>query len=322
MKITLITLAATTTIAFSQGPLAPSAAPAPTMKTLAQVEARTPIPATTTPGAGPHFIISTPGSYYLTGNITVTTGDAIAINTSGVTLDLNGFTLRSTLTEGAAGKGIDLADHNRIRISNGSIVSSTAVSATGDYTLAGFNYGIYALAGNFRQISIENVSITGVAVDGINLDKQGNIDRCSAHRCGAGGLEARIVTGSSARFCQFSGITAITATHSEGESKVSKGIDCENASNCEGTSDSGIGLFCVNADNCSGSSTSNAGISCTNATNSSGNSSASIGLKATGTASFSRGRGPNVAAIDAAIAIGCTSSGGAIISPQKHLGTP
>ena len=321
MKTILLALAATTAIAFSQGPLAPGAAPAPTMKTLAQVEARTPIPATVTAAAGPHFTISTPGSYYLTGNITVTTGDAIAINTSGVTLDLNGFTLRSTLAGSALGKGIDMAEHNRIHVRNGDIVSGTTVSA-GDYTLAGFEYGIYVLAGNSRQIVVENVSVTGAAVDGINLDQQGIIDRCSAYRCGARGLEARIVTGSVARFCQYGGITAITAANSEGETKISKGIDCENATNCTGTSDVGIGLSCVNADNCTGTSASSPGISCTNATNSTGISASSIGLKATGTASFCRGKGLNVSAIDAAIAIGCTSSGGPIVSPQKHLGTP
>ena len=40
--------------------------------------------------------ISQPGSYYLTRNLTVSSGDGINITTIGVTLDLNGFTIRST----------------------------------------------------------------------------------------------------------------------------------------------------------------------------------------------------------------------------------
>ena len=78
-------------VASGQGPLTPPGAPAPTMKTLDQVEARKPIPGGTSP-----FTISTSGSYYLTGNITVASGDVITINASNVTLDLNGYTIATT----------------------------------------------------------------------------------------------------------------------------------------------------------------------------------------------------------------------------------
>jgi hypothetical protein len=76
--------------ASAQGPLSPPGAPAPTMRTLQQVEPRTPITNATA------VTISTPGSYYLTTNISVTSGTAITITASQVTLDLNGFTLSST----------------------------------------------------------------------------------------------------------------------------------------------------------------------------------------------------------------------------------
>src|SRR5262245_25481316 len=74
--------------AFAQGALTPPGAPAPTMKTLAQIEPRTPI-------SSAPFTISSPGSYYLTTNVTVSTGDAITITVNNVTLDLNGFTIAS-----------------------------------------------------------------------------------------------------------------------------------------------------------------------------------------------------------------------------------
>src|SRR6266851_1180042 len=74
---------------FGQGNLTPPAAPAPTMKSLAQIEPRTPI-------SSAPYSISSPGSYYLTSNLSVTNGDAITITANQVTLDLNGFTLSST----------------------------------------------------------------------------------------------------------------------------------------------------------------------------------------------------------------------------------
>jgi parallel beta-helix repeat protein len=65
------------------------------MKTLDQVEARTIVNATNTPGdAGNTFIISVPGSYYLTGNITpASIKNGISILADDVTLDLNGFAI-------------------------------------------------------------------------------------------------------------------------------------------------------------------------------------------------------------------------------------
>src|ERR1700674_2893120 len=75
--------------AFPQGSLTPPGAPAPAMKTLGQIEPRTPI-------SFAPFIITQPGSYYLTTNLTVPSGDAIDIATNRVTLDLNGFTIPST----------------------------------------------------------------------------------------------------------------------------------------------------------------------------------------------------------------------------------
>ena len=76
------------------GPLAPpSGAPAPTMKTLQQVEPRTPVGPDTTPGdAQSLYRITQPGSYYLTGNIVGVAGkNGIEIASGDVALDLSGF---------------------------------------------------------------------------------------------------------------------------------------------------------------------------------------------------------------------------------------
>jgi hypothetical protein len=81
-------------VAVIAGPLNPPTGPvAPTYKTLAEVEPRTPVESLAGSPTALH-IISAPGSYYLTGPITGAPGkSAIEISASKVTLDLRGFSL-------------------------------------------------------------------------------------------------------------------------------------------------------------------------------------------------------------------------------------
>jgi parallel beta-helix repeat protein len=111
---------------FAQGSLTPASAPAPMMKTLDQIEARTPIDAAHTPGdASNQFIISAPGSYYLTGNITGVSGkNGIWINADNVTLNLNGFALIGTLgtLNGITGPIFTIpVSHRNLRVYNGTV---------------------------------------------------------------------------------------------------------------------------------------------------------------------------------------------------------
>ena len=65
----------------------PPGPPAAMMKTLDQIEPRVTVDAAHTPGNATNaFIITQPGSYYLTGNVAVASGNAIFIATNDVTL--------------------------------------------------------------------------------------------------------------------------------------------------------------------------------------------------------------------------------------------
>ena len=94
----LSTLNAQLSTCVAQGSLTPPGAPAPTMKTLAQIEPRTPI-------SSAPFTISAPGSYYVTTNLTPGVNqDGIVVAADNVTIDLNGFTLFGG--GGSSGEGI------------------------------------------------------------------------------------------------------------------------------------------------------------------------------------------------------------------------
>lgn len=107
--IAALTVAATAVPALC-GPMNPPAgAITSTMKTLDAVEPRTALSATATPGdATSVYRITAPGSYYLTGNVSVPAGKSgIVIASAGVTLDLSGFTI--TGVAGSANGIIDTA---------------------------------------------------------------------------------------------------------------------------------------------------------------------------------------------------------------------
>jgi parallel beta-helix repeat protein len=111
------------------GPLNPPSGPVTsTMKTMTEVEPRTPINAANTPGSSTAvYVINQAGSYYLTGNVSVPSGKSgILVGTSSVTVDLNGFSIQgaSGAVSGVAAGPASLGSET---VKNGSIAGFSSL---------------------------------------------------------------------------------------------------------------------------------------------------------------------------------------------------
>jgi len=249
--------------AFGQGALTPPGAPAATMKSLAQIEPRTPI------SSAPYFIL-TPGSYYLTGNLTVSSGGAIAIVTNNVTLDLNGFTISSTASP-AGGTAILLTGTGprmNVSIYNGHISSNVTNTIAGVFGGTGFNDGInYLIATPPYNVRVKDVSVSGVFDDGINLNTGNStvVQSCTVNVAAYDGIVADSVSDSTALSCGTEGIYAVTVQNCQGQAfsgPLSVGITATTAINCVGYNNStGTGLASTVATGCTGTSSSGIGLS-------------------------------------------------------------
>jgi len=147
---------------FAQGPLAPPSAPAPMMKSLAQIEPRTPI--TNLPAT-----IFAPGSYYLVTNLAGSVG--ITLATNNVTLDLCGFTLTGPgKFAGGAACGVTGAYAN-IVVRNGRIREWPG------------NGVIVGAVGVLEDLNVENCGASG-----LTADQQSRVARCRVGNCGGNGV--------------------------------------------------------------------------------------------------------------------------------------
>ena len=229
------------------------------MKTLDQVKAGTPI-------SSAPMTISQPGNYFLTKNLTVSSGDAVTINADNVTLDLNGFAITST-TPSAAGTGILIANSRNLTISNGSI--SGSVTNSGDtFSGAGFKDGI-ALYGVSYNVLVSRVSVSGVLNTGIQLGlgESTVVDTCQVHTAGGLGIVAGIVRNSVGSDCGGNGIVGQMVSDSHGISNANGIVAVYTASNCIGSGHSGTGISAATAANCYAASDNGIALSATTASN-------------------------------------------------------
>jgi len=138
--------------AWAQGSLTPPGAPAPTFRTLDQIETRTPI--TNLP-----FTISQPGSYYLTQSLIFPgeTTEGITVQASDVVIDLMGFTLEGS----SPAVGIEAeSSYTHLTVQNGH--------------LTGWRIAIMAIGNNYV---FQNLRISGCG-KGIETAAQAVVADC------------------------------------------------------------------------------------------------------------------------------------------------
>lgn len=242
------------------GPINPPSGPVvSTGKTLVEVEPAVAINTANTPGDGDsQFRITQPGSYYLTGNITGVNGKAgIEIATSGVTLDLRGFTMTgvSGSLQGVIVTGTGLQN---IAVRNGTLTAwgLSAVDTFGatqcevESIRASLNGGA-GVRGGLENVVRECI-VAQNAGWGITTQTNSIVERCHATGNLAGGVQVQsntVVSGCCLVGSSSSvGIDALNACTISGCSVQLFGTGIQTANDCTVTAcssrtNAGVGIL-------------------------------------------------------------------------------
>ena len=280
--------------AFAQGSLTPPGAPAATMRTLDQLDAKldetnnklgsTEAKADEinakaekrTAISSVPFVIDQPGSYYLSGNLqfTAESGHAITIAVNDVTLDLMGFTLSST--PAVTGDGIFLnAGVRNVAIRNGQIAGNTTFTyngATWTPARGGFGNGIMAAPNLNRSEDCEfsYLRISGCRSNGLSASVYSRIQHVTAARNGGTGIEGLFATvvNCSADLNAGGGIDAYHGfvSHSTSRRNFGTGISASNVTHCVAEDNGGNGIIARTVSNSVAESNDGHGISASDGT--------------------------------------------------------
>ncbi len=274
----------------------------------AKLESRTAI--TTTPTT-----IGASGSYYLTGDLAVTSGNAITISADNVSLNLKGFTISSTASPAAGTAVLISTGRSNVSVRNGQIRGITTVSG-GVFTTGGFVDGISSVGSTGTNLHFSDLRIAGMGQDGINLNSNSVpsfvVERCCISVCAGVGIRAALIRDCAVESAGGTAVFGDVAVNCFGRTVVGNatavfggsvvdgchgvgvdgaGISGISISNSTGVSGTGTGLNSTNASNCSGTSASGTGLGASaNATNCSGTSTSGVGLFANANATNCSGK--------------------------------
>jgi parallel beta-helix repeat protein len=214
------------------GPLDPPGAPSPTGKTLDQVEPRTPI--TSIPA-----VINEPGSYYLTGDMTLSGGSyGIYIAADNVTVDLGGFTLDGG-DSGSIGVYVETAGggHNGIVIRNGT---------ASHWAFDGF--GASGTSESFVILENVNATYNSIGISGYRVTLSG----CAVSHNSAAGIsviQSTVADCTASMNQQGIAVYQSTAERIEADQSVTDGIQASSSTvrHCSSAINGGNGITATNS---------------------------------------------------------------------------
>jgi hypothetical protein len=235
------------------------------------------------------YVISSPGSYYLTGNITTPGKNAIRVTVDDVTIDLNGFSVTSTANppndNGIIFQGVQVGSIRNGVVRNGRLKGwLAAVEASG------------------TSMHVTDVSVSE-CVQGIDLGAFSNgslVDHCTVYLTTGTSILAETVSDCSVSAAANYGIEAVTVENCVADCTGPAAISAANVTNCYGRN--------------AGTSSTSSGINAENVANSYGEG--ETGIKTTGasalvsssthagTANNCTGRGRGGNGIDTDVATG------------------
>lgn len=296
----------------AQGTLTPPGAPAATMKSLDQLDAkldpRTAINATNTPGnSSAVFLINTSGSYYLTGNLTGVSGrSGLLVTADDVEIDLCGFTLTGVT---GATAGILFTNRSRVTVRNGILRSWPGGGVSGVGAAAA------RISGVTSELNGSNGIFVGEAGSVVDCVARGNtgtsggiiaagrsqILRCVANSNGGIGIsmgsESQVIDciaslnggtgiGASGGACRISGCTATSnvtgISHGSGGAIIERCIARANTGTGINVGGDGLVTHCTASTNLDGIVSSGASQIVFNTCNTNTNAGSGAGIRISG----------------------------------------
>lgn len=218
----------------AQGSLTPPGPPAPSLRTLEQIEPRRPVG-----NAGE--TLTAPGSYYLTGDLNGN-GSVPGLTIAGpnITVDLNGFSIARTLNVGLSPGLVIQAAGANARIRNGRIRNwgGDGVQVSGSGTAATFedleiiNNGGHGLRAG-EEATVRRCLLQYQTGDGLQVGLRSRVEDCRAADNGGAGIRAGV---------------DVVIVRSHGSRSGSTGIHLDERSaalDCVASSNASYGVFGV-----------------------------------------------------------------------------